>query len=92
MRMKRWLEWAAVALAAGMVAAYAGDWAVYRMRGSPRATVTVNSYVTIPLKGRKQEFDYQGTYEAPCVEALFPRDGLSPCWRARRAAAQGMTM
>jgi hypothetical protein len=57
----RWLRRAVVVLAAVFVAVYAGDWAVYKLRGSPQSTVTVNRYVTIPLKGNKQEFDYLGT-------------------------------
>lgn len=91
-RMKRWLEWAVVVLVAGFAAVYAGDWTVYKLRGSPHATVTVNSYVTIPLKGRKREFDYQGSMDVPCAKAWFSQDGLSPCWRLRRNANQGMTM
>jgi len=90
--MKRWLEWAAVVLLAGFVALYAGDWAVYKLRGSPHSQVTVNRYVTIPLKGRKMEYDYQGTVEVPCAVSLFPQEGRSPCWRVRRDTNQGMTI
>jgi hypothetical protein len=47
-----WLFRALVVLAAGFVILYGGDWAVFRLRGSPQSKVTVNRYVTIPEKGR----------------------------------------
>ena len=90
--MKRWLLRIAVVLLAGFVAAYGGDWVVYRLRGSPRSRVTVNSYVTIPLKGGKQEFDYLGSIDLPCSRSLFPQAGQSACWQLRRNPNQGMTM
>jgi hypothetical protein len=85
----RWLRRAVVVLAAVFVAVYAGDWAVYKLRGSPQSTVTVNRYVTIPLKGNKQEFDYLGTSDVPCSRSLFPQTGQSPCWQLRRHPNQG---
>jgi hypothetical protein len=90
--MKRWLLRVAVVLVVGFVAAYGGDWAVFRLRGSPRSKVTVNRYVTIPLKGNKQEFDYLGSLDAPCSISLFSQAGLSPCWQLRRNTNQGMTL
>ena len=54
--MMRWLRRVVVVLLAGFVLLYGGDWAVFKLRGSPRSKVTVNRYVTIPLKGNKQEF------------------------------------
>ena len=90
--MRRWLEWAVIVLASGFVAVYAGDWAVFKLRGSPESKVTVNRYVTIPLKGNKQEFDYQGTMDVPCSRSLFPQGGQSPCWRLRGNPNQGMTI
>jgi hypothetical protein len=47
--MKRWLERLVVALAIAFVAVYGGDWAVFKLRGSPQAKVTVNHYMAIPL-------------------------------------------
>ena len=88
----RWLLRAAIFLVAGFVAAYGGDWAVFRLRGSPRSRVTVNRYVTIPLKGNKQEFDYLGSLDVPCSISLFSQAGLSPCWQLRRISNQGMTL
>jgi hypothetical protein len=89
--MKRWLIWVVLVLVAGFVAVYAGDWAVFKLRGSPSAKVTVNSYVTIPLKGNKQEFDYLGSSDISCSRSLFPQAGQSPCWQLRRNPNQGTT-
>jgi hypothetical protein len=94
--MMRWLlGWfwrVLVVLAAAFVMLYAGDWAIYKLRGSPRSRVTVNRYVTIPLKGNKQEFDYLGTIDVPCSVSLFSQAGQTPCWQLRRNTNQGMTL
>jgi hypothetical protein len=88
----RWLFRVAVVLAAGFVAVYGGDYAVFRLRGSPSSKVTVNRYVAIPLKGRKTEFDYLGTLDVACSVSLFPQAGESPCWQLRRNPNQGLTL
>jgi hypothetical protein len=90
--MKRWAERIVVVLVAGFIVVYLGDWAVFKLRGSPHGTVTVNRYVTIPEKGNKQEFDYQGTLDVPCSVSLFSQAGQSPCWQLRRNQNQGMNM
>jgi hypothetical protein len=87
-----WSQWVLVVLAAAFVVLYAGDWAVYKLRGSPRSTVTVNRYMTIPLKGNKQEFDYLGSMDVPCSVSLFPQGGQVSCWQLRRNANQGMNL
>ena len=87
-----WLWRVLVVLSAAFVVLYAGDWAVYKLRGSPRSKVTVNRYVTIPLKGNKQEFDYLGTIDVPCSVSLFSQAGQVPCWQLRRNTNQGMTL
>ena len=89
--MRRWLQLLAVLLVAGFVVVYAGDWALFRLRGSPHSKVTVNRYVTIPLKGNKQEFDYLGSVDTPCSVSLFPQSGQNPCWHLRRNTNQGAT-
>ncbi len=88
----RWLFRVAVVLAAVFVAVYGGDYAVYRLRGSPNSKVSVNRYVAIPLKGRKTEFDYLGTLDVICSVSLFPQGGLSACWQLRRNPNQGLTL
>jgi hypothetical protein len=86
-----WLGRVLVVLAAVFVVIYAGDWAVYKLRGSPSGKVTVNSYLTIPLKGNKQEFDYLGSLDVPCSRSLFPQAGHSTCWQLRRSPNQGIS-
>ena len=87
----RWLQRVLVVLVAAFVATYGGDWAVFKLRGSPASKVTVNRYLTIPLKGNKQEFDYLGSIDAPCSRSLFPQAGQAPCWQLRRNPNQGIT-
>ena len=87
-----WLLRVIVVLTVAFVAAYGGDWAVFKLRGSPTSKVTVNRYLTIPLKGNKQEFDYLGSIDAPCSVSLFPQAGLSACWQMRRNPNQGITL
>jgi hypothetical protein len=82
--MKRWLQRALIVLVAGFVAVYGGDWAIYKLRGSPTSTVSVNRFMTVPLKGNKIEYDYIGTADVPCSVSLFPQAGQSPCWHLRR--------
>jgi hypothetical protein len=82
--VKRWLQRVVVVLVAGFVVTYGGDWAIYKLRGSPTATVTVNKFMTVPLKGNKIEYDYVGTADVPCSISLFPQSGQSPCWHLRR--------
>jgi hypothetical protein len=82
--MKRWLQRLVLVLVVAFVAVYGGDWAIFKLRGSPHSKVTVNRFLSIPLKGNKQEFDYLGTSDVPCSVSLFPQAGQSPCWQLRR--------
>jgi hypothetical protein len=82
--MKRWIQRVVVALVAAFVAVYGGDWAIYKLRGSPTSTVTVSQFMTVPLKGNKIEYDYIGAANVACSVSLFPQSGQSPCWRLRR--------
>ena len=66
------------------VAAYFGDWAVYKMRSSPDAHVRVSRFVSVPLKNNKQELDYLGSEDMPCSVTMFPQEGRAPCWYLRR--------
>ncbi|MGA2889758.1 MAG: hypothetical protein ABSE51_17055 [Terracidiphilus sp.] len=90
--MKRWLQRAIMALVAAFVVTYTSDWAIFKLRGSPSGKVTVNRYLTVPLKGNKQEFDYLGSSDVPCSVSLFPQAGQSPCWRLRRNSNQGANL
>jgi len=82
--MKRWLQRMVVVLVAGFVVIYGGDWAVFKLRGSPSSTVTVNRFQSVALKGNKIEYDYLGTADVACSVSLFPQGGQSPCWNLRR--------
>jgi len=89
--IKRWMRRVLVTLAVGIVALYGGDWAVFKLRGSPSSKVTVSRYMAIPLKGNKQEYDYLGTSDVACSLSLFAQSGQSPCWQLRRNPTQGMS-
>jgi hypothetical protein len=80
----RWLMRALLAVAIVSLAAYAIDFAVYKLRGSPQSSVSVSRFMSIPLKGQKTEDDYLGTADVACAVALFPHGGQDPCWHLRR--------
>jgi hypothetical protein len=82
--IKLWLQRIVVVLVGGFVLVYGGDWAIFKLRGSPSSTVTVNRFLSVPLKGNKIEYDYLGTADVACSVSLFPQGGQSPCWRLRR--------
>lgn len=90
--MKHWVMRVVVGLVGSFIVVYCGDWAVFKLRGSPHSSVTVNQYVTIPEKGNKQEYDYQGTLDIPCSVSLFAQGGQSPCWQLRRNRNQGANL
>ena len=80
----RWILRGVVALVVAFIVAYLGDWAIFKLRGSPTSKVTVNRFLNVPLKGNKIEYDWLGTADVPCSISLFPQGGQSPCWRLRR--------
>jgi hypothetical protein len=84
----RWLLRVLVAFAAISLAAFAIDFTVYKLRGSPHSTVAVNQFMSVPLKGQATELDYLGTVDVPCAVALFPQGGQDPCWYLKRNANQ----
>ncbi len=83
-RLGRWLLRIVIALAAVTLVAFLIDFAIYKLRGSPHSTVTVNQFLSVPLKGQKTEYDYLGSVDMPCAIALFPQGGMQPCWYLRR--------
>lgn len=67
------------------------DWAVFRLRsarGRGFDTVQVDEYLSTPLKGNKQEYDYMGKEQVNCARALLPHAGAPPCWWLRRHTTQ----
>ena len=88
----RWAIRVLAAIAVLFAVVYLGDWAVYRLRGSPQSKVTVNRFVSIPQKARKTEFDFLGTLDAPCAVAIFNQGDEYACWRLRRDPNLGIEM
>jgi hypothetical protein len=82
--MMLWIRLIGIGLLAVAVAAYAGDWLVFNLRGSITSKVTVSHFLSAPLKNNKQELDYLGSEEILCSVSLFPQDGHAPCWYLRR--------
>jgi hypothetical protein len=80
----KWGRRIVLTLVAAFVALYAGDWSVYKVRGSPQGSVKVSQMLVVPLKGNKQEYDYLGTSDVPCSVSIFSQGGESPCWQLRR--------
>ncbi|HET7103500.1 MAG TPA: hypothetical protein VFI20_05395 [Terracidiphilus sp.] len=89
---KRWPRRIILALLVAFVAAYVADLAVFKLRGSPTSDVSVNRYLTVPLKGNRREFDPLGIVHVPCSVSLFPQRGLDPCWQVRRQAKEDVPL
>lgn len=83
-----WTERLILAVVAAAVLLYLADWGIFLLRGRPLAQVAVHSYLTVPLKGNKTEYDYVGTQPASCARTLFPQGGTPPCWYLRRHTTQ----
>jgi hypothetical protein len=92
MKLKRWLIRVVVVLMVGFVVVWLGDWAIFKLRGSPMSKVTVNQFQTVPLKGTKVEYDYLGSTDVPCSQSLFPQAGQSACWQLRRNPNQNTNL
>ena len=80
----RWILRGLFAILGVAALTYAGDSAVFVLRGNPASQVIVNRYLAVPLKGNKVEYDFQGTEPIPCARALFSQNGSTPCWYLRR--------
>ena len=92
MNWQRWLLRGILVLPASFVVTWLGDSAIFLLRGSPLSKVTVNQFQSVPLKGTKIEYDYLGTSDVPCVQALFPHAGQNPCWYLRRNPNQNTSL
>jgi hypothetical protein len=90
--MMPWLRRIAIALLAIVAAAYAVDWLVYNLRGSPSSKVNVSHFLSAPLKNNKEELDYLGSEDVPCSLSLFPQGGHTPCWYLIRRRNQVTTI
>ncbi len=95
--LRRTLVWG-VALVAIV---YAGDYAVVRLRvayprlGRAFDSVQMEKLYAIALKNGRTEYQFdalQPEVTVPCVRALFPHLGYSPCWYLRRNSQKPIPM
>jgi hypothetical protein len=75
-----WILRVLAAFMAVVFVSFAIDWTLYVLQGSPQSSVTVNQFMSVPLKGQKTEYDFLGTANVACDLALFPHGGETPCW------------
>jgi hypothetical protein len=71
----------------GAVILYFADWAQLGLRlahYTGLGSVNVSQYLATPLKGQKEEYDYLGNSDQPCVKSIFPHDAYQPCWWLER--------
>ncbi len=90
-RLLQILEPLALGLILVGVLLWIGDWAVFHTRmahGNGFDSVQVQEYLSTPLKGSKQEYDYLGTMPESCARSLFPHGGAPACWWLRRHTSQ----
>lgn len=83
-----WLLRAFIGFAVISLVAFAVDFTVYKLRGSPHASVAVSRFMEVPLKGQKNEYDFLGISNVSCAVALFPQEAQDPCWYLKRHSAQ----
>jgi hypothetical protein len=84
--LKRVGQGTAFALLLAAFGAAASDYAVFvwRLRhGTALDSVTVRQYLSTPLKNGRDELDYLGETDQPCVRALLPHQRTAPCWWVR---------
>ena len=89
--VRRILERGVQGLLVTAVLLWGGDWAIFRVRaarGTAYDTVAVQQFLTTPLKGNKQEYDYMGMAQETCARALFPHGDAPACWWLRRHTTQ----
>ncbi|MEO6803431.1 MAG: hypothetical protein ABI197_09345 [Granulicella sp.] len=87
MSKQQWTARGLQLLIGALVLLYAADWAYLRARisrGTAFQTVQVHQFIATPLKGQKEEFDYDGDVATTCSSALFPQAGNPPCWWLKR--------
>jgi hypothetical protein len=85
--MKRILGRALVGIIGALSVVYVGDWAVWRARvamGGGMDKVMVTRILVTPLKGNKEEYDWDGTDNVDCSRSIFPQAGDGACWWLRR--------
>ncbi|MBB5058674.1 hypothetical protein HDF16_003388 [Granulicella aggregans] len=89
--MRRFIKWGSLTLLAAALGSYLGDAVVLQVkvrRGSAYRVVQVDQFLTTPLKGQKNEYDYTGPVPVTCVRAMYPQLGSRPCWWVERHRSQ----
>ena len=82
-QVKRIFGGAVVGLIGLLSIVYVGDWGVWRARvamGGGMGTVSVSTVLVTPLKGNKEEYDWNGTAVVDCSRSIFPQGGDGACW------------
>jgi hypothetical protein len=90
-----------LSLVALVAVVYASDYVAVRLRvaypklGSAFESVQMERLYAIPLKNGNVEYELdarQPEVTVPCVHALFPHLGYSPCWYLRRNSPKPIPM
>jgi hypothetical protein len=79
------------ALIVTLVLLYAVDWTVLHVRashGTAYQTIQVHQFLSTPLKGQKEEYDYTGDVAEACSNSIFPQAGNPPCWWLTRHTSE----
>jgi hypothetical protein len=87
----------AVIVVVALALVYVADFCVFQFKKSGKnptafGTVKVQPFYAIPHKDGKAEYMFGDPQDQPCVHALFPRSGLSPCWYIARQNGKTTSM
>jgi hypothetical protein len=89
--MRRFIKSGSLLLLFAALVSYFGDALVLQVkvrRGTAYQIIQVNQFLTTPLKGQKNEYDFTGQISVTCVRALYPQLGSQPCWWVERHRSQ----
>ena len=89
--MRRFLKSGSLVLLVAALAGYLGDAVVLQVRlrhGTAYRVIQVDQFLSTPLKGQKEEYDFTGQVPVTCVRAIFPQLGSQPCWWVERHRSQ----
>ena len=90
--MRKAILAAVIALCTLLIALYAGDYAVLRIRiarhGLSSVLSTVTTFYAAPLNGGKISVFYDQPQIQPCARSLLPQLGYAPCWYLQRRAVR----
>ncbi len=78
----------AVYVIASVIFLYLADGLVYRLRGQPQDSVTVQRYYALHKTKEKTNYMFADPQTQSCARALFPHSSSQPCWYLRRHTEQ----